>query len=166
MQSTDFSLPRLYDSLDQQRRARRLSWAEVAREINRGSRGLSPSTMRAMRTATMAEADGVLQMLRWLGRTPESFASTTTPFEEEESKLPAASERGTLRFDTAKLYAALDTRRIERRMTWSTLGKEVGMSAAQLARLSEGGRIAFPHVIRVTGWLNTPAAAFVRVSDT
>src|SRR5262245_16365800 len=71
----DFDLAALFDALDAQRQARGLSWAEVMREVNRGiaTRAVASSTVTRLRTQKVAEADGVLQMLRWLRRAPESF---------------------------------------------------------------------------------------------
>ena len=52
------------------------------RDINLGGvrlRLVSSSTVARLRTGHIAEADGVLQMLRWLGRAPESFVQGSPP---------------------------------------------------------------------------------------
>ena len=82
--STDFSLEALFHALDAQRLERGLTWAEVTREINRESERspLHPvhaSTVKATRTQRVAEADGILQMLLWLRRSPESFTPGFSP---------------------------------------------------------------------------------------
>jgi hypothetical protein len=55
--------------MDEQRRARGMSWREVAQEIG----GISPSTLTRTKLGGRMEADGMLGMVRWLGRTAESF---------------------------------------------------------------------------------------------
>ena len=78
----EFDVDALYAALDAQRQARGLTWAGLAREINRQFervpvRAISVSTITGMRKRRVIEGDGVLQMLRWLGRTPESFVPDT-----------------------------------------------------------------------------------------
>jgi transcriptional regulator with XRE-family HTH domain len=63
-----FNKPELYAALDAQRRSRGISWQQAAREI-----GVAPSTLARTKQRGPMEADGMLAMVRWLGRTPESF---------------------------------------------------------------------------------------------
>jgi hypothetical protein len=169
MRSGDFSLRALYEALDAERRRRGLSWSKVAREIN-GPSGrssghqLSPSTVTGTRTRTVAEGDGILQMLRWLNRTPESFVSGH-PEADERGRLPEVPSHHTLRFDTKKLHAALDAQRVERGLTWAQVAQEVGIGVSSLTHLSHGGRTAFPPVMRIVRWLAQPAAEFTRTSN-
>jgi transcriptional regulator with XRE-family HTH domain len=67
-----FDARALYEALDEQRRSRGMSWQEVAREI-----GVSASTLIRTRRGGRMEADGMLAMVRWLGRTAESFTRKT-----------------------------------------------------------------------------------------
>jgi transcriptional regulator with XRE-family HTH domain len=64
----------LYAALDAQRRARGLSWRDVALEI-----GVSSATLTGTKRGGRLEVDGMLAMVRWLGRTAESF---TRPVEK------------------------------------------------------------------------------------
>lgn len=169
-QSTDFSLRALYAALDAQRLARGLSWAQVISEMHQASkrpstaRRLSPSTMTGTRTRASAEGDGVLAMLRWLNRTPESFVPGHRESKEISARLPDIPPGMILRFDTRRLYAALDARRIEKEMTWAQVANEVGTRASSLMYLSKGKRVAFPGVMRIFRWLDRPAADFTRAS--
>jgi len=169
--SSDFSLRALYEALDAQRRARRLSCSQVIGEMHQAStrpstaRRLSPSTITGTRTRSSAEGDGVLAMLRWLNRTPESFVPGHRQSEEISARLPDIPPGKILRFDTKKLYTALDARRIEEKMTWAQVAKEVGLGASSLTYLSKGKRVAFPGVMRIFRWLHRPAADFTRASD-
>ena len=67
-----FDAKALHAALDAQRKARGLTWAEVAREI-----GVASATMTRMKEGGRLEVDGTLAMVRWLGRTIESFTRET-----------------------------------------------------------------------------------------
>ena len=77
MSAEDFDLRALYAALDERRQAQGLTWAQVTRALSTAgavsARPVASSTIAGLRTKAQAEADGVLQMLRWLGRAPESF---------------------------------------------------------------------------------------------
>ena len=169
--SRDFSLRALYEALDAERCRRGLSWSQATREINRqvgpssGGHRLSPSTVTGTRTRAVAEGDGVLQMLRWLNRTPESFVPGLQESEAVDGRLPPAPLHQTLRFDSRKLHAALDAQRVRRRMTWAQVATEVGLGVSSLTHLSKGGRTGFPQVMRVVRWLAQPAAHLVRTTN-
>jgi hypothetical protein len=169
MRPGDFSLGALYAALDAERRRRGLSWAKATQEIN-GPSGrspghrLSPSTVTGTRTRVVAEGDGVLQMLRWLNRTPESFVSGHQEA-GDGGRLPEVPSHHTLRFDTKKLHAAIDRERVERELTWAQVAQEVGIGVSSLTHLSHGGRTAFPQVMRIVRWLAKPAAQFTRTSN-
>jgi hypothetical protein len=170
-QTADFDIEALSAALDAQRIARGLSWQQVAREINAlfertPATPLSVSTLTGMRGRAVLEGDGVLQMLRWLNRTPESFVPGSEEGAAESARLPDVAPHQILRFDTRKLYAALDAQRIERGLTWKQAADEIGgFNAAGLTRFSKGGRTGFPHVMRIARWLARPAVFFTRASS-
>jgi len=64
-----FDAKALYEAMDEQRSARGMSWREVANEIG----GISPSTLTRTKLGGRMEADGMLAMCRWVGRSAESF---------------------------------------------------------------------------------------------
>jgi len=159
-----FDLRQLFAALDAQRRLKGLSWSGALREIRRGSkRGLSLSTLKGIGAKSFAEGDGVLQMLRWLGRTPESFVRGRP--EEPGAALPDIPLSKILRFDTRKLYLAIAAERDRRTLTWPKVAAETGWSVPALMHLSRGGRTGFPHVMRLFAWLKLPASRFIRASD-
>lgn len=154
--SHDFDLEALHTALDAHREALGMSWAEVGTAL-----GVSAGTLRALGTRRRAEGDGVLRMVAWLGRTPESFVPGRRPG-SDGAPLPAAARA--LRFDARALYAALETARAARRLTWREVTAASGAgSAGALTRLQFGGRVMFPEVMRVLAWLGVPAARFVRL---
>ncbi|HXR97722.1 MAG TPA: hypothetical protein VN709_07750 [Terriglobales bacterium] len=163
----EFSLAALFAALDLERQSRGLTWAAVVREMNGGGvhagRQMSASTVTATRVSRISEADGVLQMLRWLRRSLESFMQPVAPpgANHPGYLLPSPPPGLVLRFDTRKLHAALDAYRAAHGLTWTSLGHKRGMAPASLTRLSQGGRTAFPTVTRLTQLLNRPAADFV-----
>src|SRR3954469_142534 len=120
-QPPDFSIDALYAALDAERQARGMSWQQVVREINAlfalmPARPISPSTVTGMRSRAAIDGDGVLQMLHWLKRSPESFVPGDQQAAGETATLPDLGPHQILRFDTRKLYAALDAQRIARGM--------------------------------------------------
>src|ERR1043165_7883465 len=127
MKNDDFDLHALFVALDDQRQARRLTWTAAAREINaarpaRAVRPVATSTMTRLRTKALAEADGVLQMLRWLGRAPERFAGATPA--DGATALPDARAGDILRFDPRKLYDELAQAREAGGLTWPQLASQ------------------------------------------
>lgn len=169
MDSRDFSIRALYDALDEQRRARGLTWTAVTEQVNRGPRGprsIAPSTLTRLKDGRVAEGDGVLQMLRWLGRSPESFLPDHPDANAARFQLPTVPDGKVLRWDTKALFSALDARRKELGLTWTALATEIGgFTPAMLTHLARGPRIGFPGVMRIVRWLGQPAAVFMRQAD-
>ncbi len=151
-ESASFDLDELYVALDARRRKRRMSWAQVAREMG----DINPSTLTGMRKRRALEGDGVLAMLRWLGRSAESFVPGH-PAPKARMDIP----RG--RFDARVVHAALDAQRRDRRMTWHQVAAENwGFAAPNLTRFAGGGRLAFPSVMRIVVWLGQTVAEYTR----
>lgn len=168
LNSPDFSLRDLYNALNDERQRRGISWSQVVQEMNGhthpGRRALSVSTVKGIAVRTVAEADGILQMLRWLRRSPESFVPGFVAPEAKKFTLPDVPSGKVLRFDTRKLYAALDAERAKKGITWQRIAAEIGLSPATLTHLSAGGRTSFPQVMRIVMYLDRPAASFTRIA--
>jgi uncharacterized protein YfiM (DUF2279 family) len=157
--ASTFAINRLYEALDECRRARGLSWQQLAHEIG----GVSPATLSGIPRRRVIEGDGALQMLRWLDRSAESFL---TPPGEDGPPLPAVGRGQILRFDTRGIYAALDAQRQARGLTWTEVAAAVGAAnGASLTRLSKGGRTSFPDIVPIVRWLNRSVSSVVHVSD-
>src|SRR4051812_8243368 len=167
MARDDFDLSALYDALDAQRRERGLTWAAATREINRFAtegHAMSASTITGLKSRPIVEGDGVLQILLWLGRSPESFVPSVPDSSSARFQLEPPGEGFILRWDTQALHAALDARRRDRGMTWKSVAEEIGgFSPAMLTRLAEPGRVMFPKVMRLVRWLAEPARSFTRI---
>jgi hypothetical protein len=163
-----FDMHALHGTLDNERRGRGLSWIELTAEINEPfnhttSIPINVATVRDMLKKRSVTSAVVLQVLRWLGRTPESFLSGRKCVSDAREKLPDAGQTQILRFDTRALHAELDAERRKRRMTWKQVANELpGFTESMLANLRTGPLIGFPRVITLTQWLRCPFASFVR----
>jgi hypothetical protein len=73
MDSGRFNAAALYDALEIERRKRGITWSQAASEIV-----VSPSTLTRTKSGGRMEVDGMLAMVRWLGRTAESFTFANT----------------------------------------------------------------------------------------
>jgi hypothetical protein len=170
-QNLDFDLQALYAALDDKRQALSMTWSDVARAISirhsetPGS-SISASTITGIRHHRQVEADGVLQMLHWLDRTPESFGAEGNTEEKLSALLPPIEPQQTLRFDVSVIYAALEAKRTSKDLSWKEVAQEIGGCApGSLTRLAKGGRVWFPHVMRVIRWTGKSASEFMRASD-
>ena len=167
MTRNDFSLRQLYEALDDRRRSRGLSWEAASHEISGfdlDRRAIASSTITGIGTKRVAEGNGVLHMLLWLGRTPESFVPGYPDANDARFHLPRISRKQILQFDPPALHAALNARREACGLTWSAAAREIGgVTSGMLTNLARASRVGFPGVMRLTGWLEQPAVNFVRV---
>lgn len=107
-----------------------------------------------------------MQMLLWLGRPPESFLSDLPDGDADRFHLPGVPPGKVLRWNAAALFLALDARRVELRMTWAEVARDIGgFSQGMLTNLAKGGRVGFPGVMRLVRWLGRPSAEFMRIAD-
>ena len=167
MRPRDFSLQTLYGALDEKRRAAGLSWAGATHQINRfgpSRRAIASSTITGLRTKRVAEGNGVLHMLLWLDRTPESFVAGYPNASDSRFRLPQISEYQILQFDPPALHAALSARREARALTWAAVAREIGgVTSGMLTNLARSSRVGFPGVMQLTAWLDQPAVTFVKI---
>jgi transcriptional regulator with XRE-family HTH domain len=68
----------LYGALDSRRRAKEMSWRELARELD-----LSPSVFTRLAQGRRPDLDSYFLMTGWLGVTSESFVGGDRPTETE-----------------------------------------------------------------------------------
>src|SRR6185437_14863658 len=127
--ASDFDAFAMYAAMDAQRLERGLSWQKVAREIweqsaalnlRRHDHPISPSTLTGVGKRGDCTCQHALFMLRWLGRTPESF-TTGSVIPPGTDALPIVGSDRRLRWNLGALYETLDARRRERKLTWREL---------------------------------------------
>jgi hypothetical protein len=164
-----FDATAFFEAIDAQRIQRGLSWRQVADQIweqsaalnrQRQDHPISPSTLTGIARRGDCTCQHALFFLRWLGRTPESFL--TSPLTSNGAALPAAGPDRRLRWDLAALYEALNSRRLERQLTWVELADQLRCTANQLtgirtARYAIGMKLA----MKIVQWLECPASTFI-----
>lgn len=170
MQPGVFDIAGLFAALDEQRKARGLSWQGATKEINaifggvETARPISPSTVKGTGERAVVEGDGVLQMLLWLDRCPEDFVTGYGPV-PPEARLPRPGRDRILRWNPPALFAAVQEKREALGLTWNDVADQVGCRANNLTGLAKAQRVALPDVMRIVLWVGRPAAAFTRASE-
>jgi hypothetical protein len=184
----DFDVTALHAAIDARRTELGLTWTAVARKVNRSDernerseckrdsarpsindiRPISASTISGLKNKRWGvEGDGVLQMLLWLDRTPESFVPGHPGATHPDAQLRRVGGNQILRFDLPFIYARLDAQRAARNLTWTQAAAEIGglYNAATLRSMVRQQRTGFPQVMRLARWLHCPAAALTRVAN-
>jgi hypothetical protein len=104
----EFDVAALYEALNAERLRRGLSWRltadhiwEQSAELNRqrNDHPISPSTLTGIAKRGDTTCQHALFILRWLGRTPESFLSPVPPTSERAALTVAGPDRR-LRWDS------------------------------------------------------------------
>ncbi|GAA1213926.1 helix-turn-helix domain-containing protein [Prauserella alba] len=94
-------LSRLHDALDAQRRARDLSWRQLAEEA-----GVSPSLLSRMGNGQRPDLDGFIALVQWLGTPAEEFMSHSG--DDQAAATPAHGPTPELETQLAMLLRARD----------------------------------------------------------
>lgn len=143
-----FDSAALFQALEDVRRERGLSWQDLAR-----TSGVAAATLKRTAVGRPLEADGVLAMVRLVGKHPESFSAGVP--------VPAGPLHPG-RLNTQALHAALDAERAKRGLSWIETAREIGpWSAGSLQRLAKGGRVTADLMLACTRWLRRPVDDFV-----
>lgn len=96
-------------------------------------------------------------LLRWLGRSPESFSPGMV--DGPECRLPDFGPYA-LRWNMATLWRAADQRRLAQGLTWSDVREETFFADVEgISRQAYG--IAMHDAMNVVRWLGQPAASFL-----
>ena len=157
-----------FAAVEAQRQERGLTWTALAAEVNRPFVGkssipVSVGTLRGILQKSSVNSAVVLQLLRWLQRTPESFLGGDHSAMESSWHFKEGEPDRILRFDTRSIYEALDTQRKARGLTWRQVADALpGFRAPMLTNLAKGPLIGFPRVMMLTQWLGRPASDFTR----
>jgi hypothetical protein len=169
----DFDLVALHTAINARRTDLGMRWTAVAREVNRVNERhdvhpIAASTISGLKNKRWGvEGDGVLQMLLWLDRSPESFVPGHPGAAFPDARLPRVAGKKILRFDVPSIYEKLNNLRVARGLTWAQAAFEIGgqYNAETLRNMGKQRRTGFPHVMRLARWLHCPAAALTRVAD-
>src|SRR5215475_8379362 len=156
----EFDIVALHAVINARRIDLGMSWKTVAREVNRSDERydvhpISSSTISGLKNKRGGvEGDGVLQMLLWLDRSPESFVPGHPGGVHPDALLPRISGQVILRFDVPLIYSKLEAQRTARGLTWTEVAGEIGgiCRADQLENMRMHQRTGFPHVMRLARW--------------
>ncbi|MDT4915376.1 MAG: hypothetical protein QOI15_2129 [Pseudonocardiales bacterium] len=162
----------LINALDEQRADRDLGWTALAEHLwdqsadlnaRLGGNALCPGALvRTARRGSMS-CQYALIILRWIGRPPEDFL-TGPAAEVGDARLPEAGPDVRLRWDLGELHAALNQRRVERGLTWAALAAELDCTPSRLTNLRTARLADMDLTMRITQWLELPAARFVHAA--
>lgn len=169
----EFNALRLYEAMEAQRTESGLSWRQVAAEIwdqssilneRREDHPIAVSTLTGIAKRGHCTCQHALFILRWLGRSPESFLSNP-PAGGDATALPPARRDQRLRWNLAALAESLDARRRKLGLTWKQMAKELRCTEHQVkgirtARFAIGMRLG----MRIVQWLERPAADFIHAA--
>jgi hypothetical protein len=173
-----FDVAALYAALDTRRAELRLTWKQVADELwdlsaelndKRHDHPISPSTLTNMAKNPRTSCQHALFMLRWLGRTPESFLAGDADDGGRElgaqPALPAAGPDRRLRWSLKLLYVTMDEKRRDDGLTWPQLGAQIRCSPNRLTALRTAKFATdMDLAMRIVQWIGRPAADFVYVA--
>lgn len=102
-------------------------------------------------------------MLRWLGRAPEEFL-TGPAVDVGDTRLPDPGPDSRLRWDLSQLHAALNAQRQQSGLAWKDLAETLGCTPSRLTNLRTARQADLALVMRVTQWLEKPAAKFIHAA--
>lgn len=165
-----FDTAALGEALDAARRARELSWQELAdavwgqaAELNaqRADHPIAVGTLRGIGSRPGVSAQHTLFVLRWLGQPPEAFLEDA-PAELTGYELPGAGPDSRLRWNLTRLSDALDAQRREHTATWPEVAAALGCTPSQLTGIKRAKfGLNMTVAMAITQWLERPAAEFV-----
>jgi hypothetical protein len=164
-----FDARALFEAIDERRRSEGGSWSTVAAQIwdlsadlnaQRNDHPIAPTTITGMATRGATSCQHALFMLRWLGRSPESFLDPPRP--ELDRPLPELGRDRRLRWNLRRTYDALNECRVQRGRSWSDLAETLRCTPSQLtgvrtARFAMDMNLA----MKITQWIGRPAAEFI-----
>jgi len=165
-----FDAGALYLALDDKRTELGLSWKKVAEQLwdlsidlnnRRKDHPISPSTLTNMAKNPRISCQHALFMLRWLGRTPESFLNGGSG-DDDRFVLPTMGPDRRPRWALKLLYASMNEKRTACALTWADLATILDCTPNQLtglrtAKFATGMELA----MRIVQWIGRPAADFV-----
>ena len=155
--------------LDARRADQGLGWTALAEELTRQSwelnaeladHSLCPGALVRTAQRGSMSCQYALVILRWIGRAPEEFL-TGPVVDVGDVTLPEAGPDRRLRWDLPQLHAALNTHRVERRLTWAALAGQLDCTPGRLTNLRAARLADMDLTMRITQHIGRPAAAFV-----
>jgi hypothetical protein len=154
MREDDFDYRALAAAVEKERVARGLTNQELLRQT-----WMTSGVLKRMTDGQPTTCQHATILIRWLGRTPESFMPGIV--DSPEHALPEA--RGyVLRWSLPLIHEALEVKRHQTGMTWSQVAEVLGCSPSQVQRIDQNRYgIAMDLAMRIARWVDRPAASFL-----
>lgn len=149
----DFDYRGLWQAIEAERQARGLSPTALLKDIA----WLSAGVLNKLEHGGGTTCQHVTGLLRWLGRSPESFMPGVS--DKPEYAIPDVGHFA-VRWSMPALWEAVDARRIELGMSWHQVGDELNWPTVKAFKKIKYG-IPMDLAMRVTRWLGQPAATFM-----
>lgn len=153
-----FDYRALWDALEERRNELGLSKTAMVRDIAWVSAGVIKNLEQGKGTT----CQHVTGLLRWLGRTPESFVSGA--HDDAACALPDVGAFA-LRWSMPKLWEAVDARRAELSLSWNDVAAEFQWPGVKTFGQDIGYGIPMDLAMRITQWLGLPAATFMYAAE-
>lgn len=151
-----FDAQALREAVEARREARGVGWDIVADEA-----GVKAWYGRRLaRTSTNHDAEAMLRLATWAGRSLESFTSLAASGEGHVLELPACQ----VVLDPRVVVAEVDARRAEEGLSWHQAAAELGTTAGALARIDRGGHVRVQLLLQVCRWRDCSPASLVERS--
>ena len=149
----EFDAAGLFRVVQERRRSAGATWREVGRAA-----GVNPATARRLAHAPPGvdhDAEGVLRLATWVGRSLESFVDV-------DGVAPLEGPPAAVRLTGDRLLAALDERRErEGDLSWRQVAAELGVGVRSLERVADGGRVRVRLLLRACRWCGCSVADLV-----
>lgn len=149
-----FDYRALWEALEAERVARGLSKKAMVDDIA----WLSAGVLKKLEQGEATSCQHATGLLRWLGRTPESFVPGID--DRAEYALPDVGPFA-IRWSMPALWEAVDARRREGGKSWDEVEAECGWPGMRTFGKDITYGIPMDLAMRVTRWLGQPAATFM-----
>lgn len=141
------------EAVESRRQELNLTPSGLIRSIN----WLSAAPLARLRQGGTNTCQHVVGLLRWLGRSPESFSPGMV--DGPECRIPDFGPYA-VRWNMATLWEAADALRTDRGQSWDEVREATRYSHVESIRLETYG-IKMHHAMNVVRWLGQPAATFM-----
>src|SRR4051812_8545331 len=150
-----------YGAVGEAVESRRLELGLTPSGLTRSLNWLSAAPLARLRRGGATTCQHVNGLLRWLGRSPESFSPGMA-----DTPACAFPDFGAyaVRWNMAALWAATDAERADREVSWDEVREATRFPDVQAVRFETYG-VAMHHAMNVVRWLGRPAATFMYAAE-
>jgi len=158
MTTTDFDYRGVWEAIESKRVARGLTKTKLIDDIAWVSAGV----LNKLKDGHPTTCQHVTGLLRWLGRSPESFMPGIT--DKPEYALPDVGPYA-LRWSMPALWKAVDAQRELTGQTWKDVAEHFAWPGIKTFGEDIKYGIPMDLAMRITQWLGQPAATYTRRAE-